>query len=94
VRYWPTKAVVEVRDQGLDWGPFLNKLGDLIIVASEWTRLSGTAVVASGSIDPEGRKTMTRISGGTAGANTVLRNTVTLSDDSVFTEDVFQRVRA
>jgi hypothetical protein len=93
MRYWPTKTAVEVRDAGLDWGPTLSKLGDPTIVASSWSKLHGTASVnLVGAHDD--RTTSTRVSGGTAGQETVFRNTVTLSNGNILTEDVFQRVRA
>lgn len=100
MKYWPTKTPVTMRDQGLDWGPTLSKIGralaisDPTIVISTWTRLRGTAVVTGTNIDDTARKTSTRVSGGTAGEETIFRNTVTLSNGYILDEDVFQRVRA
>lgn len=94
MKYWPSKTPNTMRDQGLDWGPTLSKIGDPTIVASSWTRLRGTAVVTGTNIDDAGRQTSTRVSGGTAGEETIFRNTVTLSNGYILDEDVFQRVRA
>lgn len=94
MRYWPTKTPVEVRDQGLDWGPTLSKIGDPTITNSVWSVLNGTALATGSDIIDDSRETVTRVSGGTAGQETVFRNTITLSNGQVLTEDVFQRVRA
>lgn len=92
--YWPTKAVADVRDYTLDWTPTLSKLGDPTIVSSIWTRLRGDADFTAGTIVLSSRGTLTRISNGTANTETVFRNTVTLSDAKVLTEDAFIKVRA
>lgn len=92
--YWPTKTVAEVVDRGLNWSPALSELGDLSIVGSAWEKLRGAADVAFGTIDPDGKKVYTRISGGEANAESVFRNTVTLSDGQVVQTDVFIKTRA
>lgn len=100
MKYWPSKTPAVARDQGLDWGPTLSKIGAMLAIAdptitvSVWTQLQGDCAVAAGAIVTGNRKTITRISGGTVGVNSVFRNTVTLSNGYVLTEDVFQRVRA
>ena len=96
MKYWPTKTVAEVKNKGLDWSQTLGKLGDLTIVNSTWTRLQGTATLANTEIQPGGKRTSARVSGGTAGEINIFRNTVTLSDTpaTVLDEDVFMRVRA
>lgn len=100
MKYWPSKTPNTMRDQGLDWGPTLSKIGimlaipDPTITVSVWTRLRGTATTAGSVIDATARKTSTRVSGGTAGEETIFRNTVTLSNGYILDEDVFQRVRA
>lgn len=98
--YWPSKTVAAARDLGMDWGPTLAKIArqeevaQPTVVNSVWTRLSGSATFTSGAINPDGRRTVTRIAGGTANQQSVFRNTVTLSDGKVLTEDAFIKVRA
>lgn len=94
MRYWPSKTPVSVRDLGLDWGPALSELGDAAIVTSAWQRLRGPCGYTVGTVLDAGRKTVTRISGGTAGVISVFRNTVTLSDGQVLDEDVTINTRA
>lgn len=94
MRYWPTKTREVTRDQGLDWGPTLSKIGDPTIVGSVWTRLSGSIIATGGGILSGDRRTVTRVSGGTPGEGTLFRNTITLSNGYILTEDVFQRTRA
>ncbi len=95
MKYWPTKTAAAIRDLGLNWGPTLAKLSDMTIVASNWTVLRGDVDAdALGSISADGLETTTRVSGGTAGTETVFRNTVTLSNGLVLDEDVFLKVRA
>lgn len=100
MKYWPSKTPTTVRDVGLDWGPTLSKIGkqlgipDPTISISSWSRLRGDANVTAGTVHPNNRQTITRVSGGTAGTETIFRNTVTLSNGYVLDEDVFQRVRA
>ena len=94
MKYWPTKTPTEIRDVGLDYGPTLSKLGDPTITASTWMKLHGSSSVVGTTIDDTGRQVGTRVYGGDPNSETVFRNTVTLSDGTVLTEDVFQRVRA
>lgn len=94
MKYWPTKTGAAARDQGLDWRPTLSKLGDPTISISTWARLNGDAVITTSGIHPDERRTIARVTGGTAGVNTVFRNTVVLSNGIVLDEDVFQRIRA
>lgn len=92
--YWPTKTVAEVVDRGLDWSPALSELGDPLITDSAWEKLRGAADAAFGSVDADGKKVYTRVSGGEANAESVFRNTVTLSDGQVVQTDVFIKTRA
>jgi hypothetical protein len=94
MKYWPTKTSAEVKDYGLNWGPTLSKFPGRSIVASEWTRLRGTAVAGSGSLDADGRHTYTRVLGGDPNTDSTFRNTVTLDDGSIFDEDVLIKTRA
>jgi hypothetical protein len=98
MKYWPTKTSQTVRDHGLNWLPTLESLaaklgiGTPVIVNSIWEKLHGDADISTGSFDAA--TTTARVIGGTAGQETVFRNTVTLDNGMVLDEDVFQKIRA
>lgn len=93
MKYWPTKTPAQVRDRGLLWLPTLEQYAvPPTITGSIWEKLHGDADCTEGTFDTI--STTTRVFGGTADKETVFRNTVTLSNNEVLTEDVFQRVRA
>lgn len=94
MKYWPTKTPAQVKDLGLDWGPTLSKIADPTIVGSSWVKLRGTVTVQPVGAIIDGRKTGTRVTGGTAGDISVFRNTVELSDGQFLDEDVTIKVRA
>lgn len=91
--YWPTKAPAEIIDYGMDWGPTLSRLNDPTISESAWALVSGDVVIGVSSIDANGRGTRVRISGGTDATAAVIRNTVTLSDGQVLTEEAYLKIR-
>jgi hypothetical protein len=58
----------------MDWGPFLNPLGDAVLT-SAWD--AGGLDAAGEAIEPGGQGTTLRLSGGTAGVTYTVSNTVT-----------------
>lgn len=92
MKYWPTKTVAAVQDRGLNWLPTIELIDPLLtITVSVWEKLRGDAECTEGTFDDT--TTTTRVFGGTADQETVFRNTITLSDGQVLTEDCFLRVR-
>lgn len=92
---WPSKTEGELKDYGLNWSPALSKLsGNPTIVASSWTRLSGSATKSAEVIQTDAKRTGIKIGGGTVGAVSVFRNTVTLSTGPILAADAQVRVRA
>jgi hypothetical protein len=94
MKYWPTKTPLQIRDRGLNWLPTLEQYPapQPTIVDSSWDKLHGDADITSGIFNDT--TTTARVIGGTAGQETVFRNTISLSNGEVLDEDVFQRVRA
>ncbi len=58
----------------MDWGPFLNPLGDTVLT-SEWD--AGGLDAAGAAIEPGSLGTTLRLSGGTTGVTYTVSNTVT-----------------
>lgn len=92
--YWPTKTPAAIIDYGADWAPTLSRLGDPTITNSVWAVLSGDVTITTQSIDADSRGTGVGVSGGTDGTDSILENTVTLSDGEVLTEKAYLKVRA
>jgi hypothetical protein len=92
VIYWPTKTPDAEIDYGADWAPTLSRVGDATIADSDWTRLSGDAVIGVASFTDT--ETSVRISAGTDGIDSIFENTVTLSDGQILTEKAYLKVRA
>lgn len=92
--YWPTKSPAEIIDFGMDWAPTLSKLDDPTITGSVWAVASGDVVLGATSIDADNRGTQVRLSGGTDGTDSIVKNTVTLSNGDVLEEKAYLKVRS
>lgn len=90
MQYWPSKGATVVTDYGLNWAPTLSDLGDLTIADSDWEVQSGSATLSNYAFTDT--STAVRVSAGEPNEEQIFRNTVTLSDDSVYYEDVFLKI--
>lgn len=91
--YWPTKTPSRSINYGMNWAPTLARLGDRTIVTSIWLRVSGDVTLGASSIASDGKSSSTRVSAGTAGVDSVVKNVVTLDDGQILDETAFIRVR-
>jgi len=81
------KTPDEVKDYGVEWA---DQLGGATISSSDWTVPSG---ITEDDADTDGTATVIRVSGGTAGQEYTLTNTITTSAGETLQRAIRIRVR-